>query len=553
LRKTRDLYRGLAVLSRKSRAVLIALLIFASSCSRNQTSSLERAAIIPANILITDPKSEWMSLGIALVLEQDLATSHHIAAVLANGDSGAYQHGATQVLRTTVEDRQGRINIQMTVTNLSTQRITSSGDVNLPSSDGVLAAVNALAKRIDPQSTEFSTKNDRAWQAYTVAAGSPNLQTRAQMLTAAANADPGFGLAYLVLAQVLNQAGDQNLAPILSAAAAHRDAFTPLDKVRFGALVARTSHAPLEQQANATAAVLQLAPNDVDALATLGSERFLQNNAAEGERLLKRALELSPGNVNIRAQLAEGLLETRRFAEAEKIFTGIDNSPAVLPQLAVCSLLMGDPGRANAVFSNYLKERAAANDPLLYLAQANWIAISKSPAEGVQYLARNNFSEDDLRSLAASQSSVWQLMGKDVIGAKKNAALAVQLAKAPVPKLFAAIAILMAESDEPLDQWRAQVTGSPLDEAIKHAVLAYGLFLSAHYPEAVAEWQALVQQSGGADLRARAMLAASLDRAGRAAEARKIPVEAFAPNLTGADQFAVLPFTEMRRLLNSKM
>ena len=265
--------------------------------------------------------------------------------------------------------------------------------------------------------------------------------------------------------------------------------------------------------------------------------------------MLKRALELSPGNVNIRAQLAEGLLETRRFAEAEKIFTGLDNSPAVLPRLAVCRLLMGDPGRANAVFSNYLKDRAAANDPLLYLAEANWIAISKSPAEGVQYLARNNFSQDDLRSLAFSQSSVWQLMGKDSSGAKKNAALAAQSAKAPVPKLFAAIAVLMAESDEPLDQWRVLVNESSVDEAIKHAVLAYGLFLSAHYPEAVAEWQVITQESGGADLRARAMLAASLDRAGRAAEARKITVEAFAPNLTGADQFAVLPFTEMRRLL----
>ena len=527
------------------------LLALVSSCSRNQTSSLERAVIVPANVLIGDPHSQWLSLGIALVLEQDFATSHHIAAVLADSDSGGYQRGATQVLRTTVEDRQGRINLHVTVTSLSTQRITSSGDVNLPSSAGMLATVNALAKRIDPQSTEFSTKNERAWQAYTAAAGSSNVQTRAQMLNAAVNADPGFGLAYLVLAQVLNQAGGQNLASVLAAAAAHRDAFTPLDKARFAALVARTSHARLAQQADATAAVLQLAPNDVDALATLGSERFLQNNAAEGERLLNRALELSPSNVNVRAQLAEGLLETRRFAEAEKIFTGIDNSSAVLPQLAACILLRGEVARANTVFSDYLKERAAANDPLLFLAQANWIAVSKSPAAGVQYLAGNNFSQDDLRSLAFSQSSIWQLIGKDFSGAKKNAALAAQFAKAPVPKLFAAIGMLIASSDEPLDQWRAQVNGSPLDESIKHAVLAYGLFLSARYPEAVAEWQALVEQSGGADLRARAMLAASLDRAGRSAEARKIAVEAFAPNLTGADQFAVLPFTEMRRLLMS--
>lgn len=510
-------------------------------------------AIVPANILIGDPAAEWMSLGIALALEQDFATSRHIAAVLVGSESGAYQRGATQVLRTTVQVRREFISVHVTVTNLATQRVTASGDVNVPSSKGILGTVNALAKRIDPQSTEFSTKNDRAWQVYTAAAGSSSLQTRVQMLNAAVTADPSFGLAYLVQAQVLSQAGDQNLGPLISAAASHQDSFISLDKARFAALLARVSHAPLAQQANTAAAVLQLAPNDVDALTTLGAERFLQNDGAEGERLLKRALDLSPGNVNIHAQLAEGLLETRRFSEAEKTFTGIENHAALLPQLTICILLEGNPARANAVFSNYLQDRAAANDPLLFLAQANWIALSKTPADGVQYLARNNFSQDDLRSLAYSQSSIWQLMAKDPVGAKKNAALALQVAKAAVPKLFAAVATLMAGSDEPSAQWRQQVNASPLDPSLKRAVLAYGLFLNARYPEAVGEWQALVQQSGDADLRARAMLAASLDRAGRSAEAHKIQIEAFSPNLTGADQFAVLPFTEMRRLLNLKV
>jgi len=524
-----------------------------SSCSHNAGGSLQRVAILPANVLLNNGSSEWMSLGIALALEQDFATSPHIAAVLATSDSGAYQRGVTEVLRTTVDDASGVIHLRVTVTDLAKQRITSYGEVNLPSSAGMLAVVNALAKRIDPQCSDFSTKNERAWQAYTVAAGSANVQTRVQMLNAAVSADPSFGLAYLVLAEVLNQAGDRNLKPLLSAAASHRDAFTPLDRARFAALSARASHAPLAQQANATAAVLQLAPNDVDALTTLGSERFLEDNAAEGEKLLKRALELSPDNVNVRAQLAEGLLEVRRFAEAEKLFSGIDNEAAVLPQLAVCLLLKGDAGRANTVFSNYLQQRSAANDRSLFLAQANWIAVSKSPADGVQYLARTNLSQNDLRSLGASQGSIWQSMGKDFAGARKNAALAAGLANAPVPKLFAAISVLIANSDGPVEQWREQVRAAPLEESIKQAVLAYGLFLNAHYPEAAAEWQRLVEESGGADLRARAMLGASLNRAGQSAEARKVSVEAFVPNLTGADQFAVLPFTEMRQLLNLKV
>jgi hypothetical protein len=206
--------------------------------------------------------------------------------------------------------------------------------------------------------------------------------------------------------------------------------------------------------------VLNLAPNDIDAMTTLGSMRFLQGNATDGERLLHRALELNPGNANIRAELAEGLLETRRFAEAEKLLTNLDNNPAVLPQLAMCILMEGDAARANTVFSNYLKERAAANDPLLFLAEANWIALSKQPSAGVQFLAKNNFSQDDLRSLAFSQSAIWQLMDRDSAGAKKSAAMALQLAKAPVPKLFGTIAVLIADGDGDAVAWRERVNAA---------------------------------------------------------------------------------------------
>lgn len=503
-----------------------------------------------------------MSLGIALALEQDFATSPRLEAFLANGDSGAYQRGATHVLRTTIENRHGRIGMRLTVTSLSTQRNTRADAVDGPSSAGVLAAVNALAKRVDPQSSAFSTSNEHAWQTYTVAAAAQNAQERARLLSAAIQADPAFGLAYLVLAQTLTRAGDNNLTPLMAAAAAHRNSFTPLDQARFAALVSRTLRAPLAEQAKATAAVLQVAPNDVDALATLGSERFLQGDAKDGEGLLNRALELNPGNATIRVQLAEGLLESRRFAEAEKIFTGIDNNPAVLPELAVCILLEGDVARANTVFTAYLRERAAASDTLLFLAQANWLAISKQPSEGVLFLARNHFPQDDLRSLALSQSAIWQLMDKDPPSARKNAALAEQLAKAPVPKLFGQIAALVSNGDQEMAAWRDEVNRAPLELSVKRAVIAYGLFLNGHYAEAVQSWQDLEKESGGADLRARAMLAASLERlgsgrsdtrTGRSDDARKVDVEPFIPNLTGADQFSVLTFNEMRRLLNLKM
>jgi hypothetical protein len=503
--------------------------------------------------LISDPASAWMSLGVAIALEQDLATSHHLAAFLVNGESGAYQRGATHILRTTVDDHRGRVSLEATLTSLSTQRNTEVVDANGPAAAGALADVNAIAKRLDSDAGIFSTHNEQAWRDYTAAATAPNLQTRAQLLSNAITTDPSFGLAYLVLAQTETQMGQGDTGALMNTAEQHMRNFTPLDQARAAAFFTRAAHAPLVDQTKAADTVVALAPYDLEALATAASDHFIAGDGSDGERLMNRALELNPGNPALRAEMAEGLLETRRFADAEKIFTSLDNKAAFLPQLAVCILLEGDVARANTVFSNYLRERAAANDALVFLAQANWLAISKRPADAVQYLAKTNFSQDDLRSLASSQSAIWQLIDKDSAGAKQNAALAMQLAKAPVPKLFGQIATLVANGDQPTAAWREQVNAAPVEPSIKRAVLAYGFFLNARYAEAVQEWQELEKESGGADLRARTMLAASLDGAGRGDDARKLRVEPFVPNLTGADQFAVLTFDEMRRLLKLQM
>ena len=62
-----------------------------------------------------------------------------------------------------------------------------------------------------------------------------------------------------------------------------------------------------------------------------------------------------------------------------------------------------------------------------------------------------------------------------------------------------------------------------------------------------AEWKKAYDASEGTDLRARAMLASSLDRAGNSAEARKIRVEPFLIR-DFADVYGAVAFAEMRRM-----
>ena len=527
----------------KFAAALVLLLIFVSDCSQNAGHSLERLAILPANVLIADPASEWMSTAVPLALEQDFLTSKDVVARIARDESSAFQLGAGEVLRTTMENRSGRIWIQATVTELATQRNREVVRVEGPSSSGLLPPVNALAARLSNGAIGFSTKNEPALQAFVAAAETSNGQTRIGMLNQAIRSDPAFGLAYLALADTLAQSG-QDAAPVLAAAASHRSSFTRLDRVRYDLIAARLSHARLARQQQAARAVLQVAPNDVDALAALSSAQFLVGDGAAGQQSLHRALDLSPGNINLQQQLALGLLETRQFTHAEKAFSAINNNPAVLPALATCILLEGDLNRADVVFNRYLGLRSP-NDNFAIVLRATWLAISGRVAKAIEALQSARFDEPALRSLAHSQIAILQLMMGDTAGAQRSATLAAGLDKRPLS--LGALTLLITHGDQPAARWRDQVMAFGLREQAAQVVLGYGFFLNRHYAEAASIWQQIVQRSGGTDLPARTMLSASLQGQGRAADARSVLVQPFVPDFN--DLYAAVPFNEMRHLL----
>lgn len=483
-----------------------------------------------------------MRAAIPIMLEQDLLTSKNLVARMANDQSGAYQSGASEALRTTVEVRNRQINLNATITSLATQQNRKIIRAEGPSSGDLVRTVNAFAKQLDAAAAAFSTSNTQALQAFTAGAETNNFQTRINLLSNAIRIDPAFGLAYLALAETLTQAG-QDAAPVVASAASHRAGFTPLDRARFDIVAAQVTHAPLTRQEEAARRVLQLAPNQLDALAALGSARFLQGDAEGGEQALNRALQLSPQNANLQQQLALGLLETRQFTAAEKILLGIDNNPQILPQLAICILLEGDINRADIVFNGYLALRPP-NDPVGTLFHAIWLAISGRMPNAISSLAGANIADPSLHPFAVSQLATWQLIAGDRAAAVKTAAAA-QLDRIPSP--YAAAALFVIRGNAPPAQWREQVNAFSPNEGVRQTILGYGLFLNGHYAEAAQTWQQIVQKTGGADLRARTMLAASLDRAGRFADAAKAGAQPFVPDFS--DLFAAVSFGEMRRLL----
>ncbi len=490
-------------------------------------------------------------MAVPLVFAQDLMTSGRFVPLIANAESAAYQFQASKTLEATVEEQNGRIRVHAVIRSLATQRNEHIFEAE-HSREDLISALNEIAKHVDARAVAYSTKNNSALQALAAAVQAGDITAQMQDLDHAIQADPGFGAAYLTKIELLARSGGQELARTIAQAQSHAGEFTLLDRLRLREVTAQIAHAPLDEQIKASTALLKLAPNNLDALSSLAADRFLQQNAGAGTELLKRALAISPGNTNLQLQMAQGLFETRHFAEAEKIFISLDADLAVLPNLATCILLEGDTARANSVFATYVQRLERLGDPLAALAKAGWLAISGQMREAIAALQTAQFPQPDLQSLALSQIAIWDVAERDSKAAKQAAAEAGKLARAPIVRLFALAAALIAEGDLPPEQWEDRVNTSTLDSGAKQALLGYGFFLFGHFQEAARTWQAILNSSGDTDLRARAMLAASLESAGKSGEASRIPVQPFLPNLTGGDPYAAITFGEMRRLLHLK-
>ena len=257
--------------------------------------ALRRLAIPPVTVLMEHPASDWMGLAASFVLQQDLATSRSVLPLFAGDESTAYLSGATEILRMTLEQRGDVFHLSGSSFDLSSQRIRLVFEENAGVTSGLLDALERIAHQIDgARAQRFSTANFAALKPFTVAAVTQNPQVRTELLQSAIAADPSFGLARIALAETLGPRALEGVKP---------QSFTPFDQARWAALAARLTNAPSERQMETEQAILKLAPNNVDALALLGTLRFLSGNQAEGERLLRQAINLSPANGGLQLQL----------------------------------------------------------------------------------------------------------------------------------------------------------------------------------------------------------------------------------------------------------
>ena len=155
-----------------------------------------------------------------------------------------------------------------------------------------------------------------------------------------------------MLLQMMASAPPDTVKQTIEEAKAHMPNFPPYERARLQLLIAQLQHAPLSQRTTDVEALLKVAPNDLD-LSMIGSVRFLNGDVNGGIEMLNKAVKLNPGNTNLKAQLAQGLVQSRRFADAEKLLATFDKNPAAQAELAQTILLEGDVKRATATLEKF--------------------------------------------------------------------------------------------------------------------------------------------------------------------------------------------------------
>ncbi len=505
---------------------------------------MERLGILPVNLLISDPSSEWLKAAVPIAIQYDLRTAKGFVAGVAPDEASAIQGGVTRLLRTSIESRQGGLHLESTIVDSATQKVIRVVSSDATSASVVLPAVNALAKKIDPAAVDFSTGITPAWQALATAETNNNPQQRAQFFEQATSRDPNFGFAWVSLVEMIAPSRQMDFKKTIDDAKAHRSAFTPLDRARFDLVMNRLAGAAPADQIKTAQAALALAPNDLEAMTTLGNYQILQGDSAAGEQSLRHAAALNPSNLGLRFQLARGLMELRKFKDAETILATIDKAPAVYPELATVVLLQGDKTRAATIMEKFI--HGLPNEELKSFIRAAWIVDSGDRQKGIDQVLGTQLKDANLQSLALAQASLWQMMGGDFAAAQRTIAI---ISKTPAaqPSPLPVLLGLLADKTTPAADWNSKVQAIGIPESMKKPILAYGFFLRGNYEDAVKAWQQVSDAVHGEDLHARAMLASSLDHAGKKAEAQRISVLPFSPEFT--DLYSAISFAEMRRML----
>ena len=614
-RACREVTRPIAVqtLRRLTLWLALAAIWFAQvSCTRQTVSPApQRLAVLRFENLSSDPTADWVGRALEEILDAELAGAPELYAIpssrllamdhalgarpvaapgISAGQAAALSLGATRVGYGDYTIRNGRLETRLSLADPRTGRIAAGLAAEADGGD-VLAAATALARRISPRASGYSTHSETALHAYVDALEAATGAGAVSRAEAALEADPGFGPASRLLAALKAERGDRAGALDCLNQALARAAQMPASEQALLRLdIADLENAAADRQAltarqEALAAVAAAEPANPEARMALGNAAFSRRDYGAAQAAFRKAAELDPAQVAALNQgayaaafaghLDQAVADLRRYqtlrpsdpnpldslgdvhaltghlAEAEAFYVqAAKQKPHFLNiewlKAAMARLMTGDRAGADDLSEKYIQARFPAQDPWdTEILRAQWRFLSGRRQEGYRDLEAFARRQDAGRpnvwaAEAHAQLAIWSLYMGDRAAARS------QVRAALPTEPLAAMAALLTEPAASPAEWRERAEKLGSEQAGRRDfVLRQALLLGKQFDEALPVLRRAYEDAEPTEPELPVLLAWAYLETGQAADAAPLLEHNPIPQRNGIDVFTACWFPRL--------
>jgi Flp pilus assembly protein TadD len=580
-------------------------LLLSIGCERRPAPGIQRLAILRFENLTPDPATDWMGRGFSEVITAELAGATDVYAIpsarlhLLNQTMGArpiaapgisaeaplaIAAGANRIAYGDYSISGGRLRCTLTVEDLQTRDVVE-GPIEISSgASEIITAATTLARKLSAQARPYSARYPAALEAYAKAVEASDGSEIVRFAEQAIAADPNYGAAYTILAEMKAKQQDRAGAmAALAAAQARGDGIAQTDRIRLEilaatlqgdraarerAMTALVEASPLDpaawrmyaeaavtrqrysEAAQAYQRALAVEPEDWAMWNQLGYTAAYAGSTDVALKALQRYQALRPSDPNSLDSMGDVNLLAGRLQEAERLYLdayrrqSAATGGAELYKAAMARLMTGDVAGADSIAKQGSGELASS---------AEWLWVSGRRKEAYTKLAAQapGLSNRDLQARAYAHLAVWALLLNDRRAAAEMAQKAASMGAQLMAGTVAAVRFVTLPPATPAE-WAARAAQSfpnAAPNSLKDYALAYALLVNGHFEAAVPVLKQLEAHSPANGDRSEAIeLAWALIETGDIKNAAPLLRMNPVPNTGGGAAFFGLPFPRLFRL-----
>ncbi len=281
----------------------MALFLSVPGCRRAEPEGLRRVALLPFEFQGSDTENQWLASALEVAVVDQMRNAAGVIPVRAADRNTAVAQGATELLSAVVSGQPGALRFRLYHESLARQTVRAESDGKARSIGETLEALRQSLAAAGVAGAVFSTENEEAFTAFGRALVTKDPVQAVRLLESAVAADAQFATASLRLSSYLQTAGRTDAATseaerLLAALPAERKLDRAYASLQLASL--RNDNPGLER---ALAAVVDAAPNDLEAANRLAALYQQRRKYGESARILRQVVTLDSANPSLWNQI----------------------------------------------------------------------------------------------------------------------------------------------------------------------------------------------------------------------------------------------------------